>query len=585
MNNYLLEWQSLQPDIKHFEHLFITNTVINSDVFYTIQARLYNGLSLFLKTQAQIPLIRIKSPDSSFYLILFQKVLISILDPSKNKSSSFHGRCYEKMQYLPYRDNLLSLQNNLINAAGVYQAGWIEHEALFGSVRIHQSKISLSPGLVHRANGGVLILSLQTLLAQPLIWRRLKKILVNKQYEWYSPDQSRCLPIEIPSIPMYFRLMLVGGEKALAEFETIEPELTYMSLYAEFEDNIYLSDDMAFINWKRWVENVVDSLSFPILSPDFWPVLIREAVRWTGDHKILPLDLEWIRHQLQESILYCDGPIMRGKDLQNALNIRLWREGFLLERMLHDVLQKQIHIETTGERIGQINGLSVIEYPGHPRVFGEPVRISCIAHLGNGELTDVDRQVELAGSLHAKGVMILESWLMAELKLDCTMPFTASLVFEQSYEQIDGDSASLAALCVLISALALQPINQMIAITGSMDQLGGVQSIDRVNEKVEGFFRLCNQRTLKGSQGVIIPSSNIQHLSLHQDVINAVRDGQFSIWSVSHVTEALFLLTGIEWEQDNKPCLIRSIKNRIAKVAQRNTKQHISLLHWFKWTK
>ncbi|VFP82014.1 Putative Lon protease homolog [Candidatus Erwinia haradaeae] len=585
LHNYLLNWKSLQPDTEHFEHLAMKKIVINSDVFCTVQARLYNGLSLFLKTKAQVPLIRIKSPDNSAYLTFFKKMLISIINQKKTKPSRFYEEYYEKVNNWPGGEATPSQNTHIVNDERIYQAGWIENEALFGCVRIHHSEISLSPGLVHQSNGGVLILSLRTLLEQPFMWRRLKKILVNQRYEWNTLDHTRSLPVEIPSIPMHFRLILVGEEDALAEFEHIDPELTYASLYSEFENNIYLSDDIAFINWKRWVQKIADSLTCPVLSPDFWPILIQEAVRWTGDHKILPLNLEWIRYQLQESELYCQDAIIKGEDLTNALNTRLWREGFLLEKMLHDIVHNQIHIETDGEKIGQINALSVIECPGHPRIFGEPTRISCIVHFGDRGLTDVERQVELAGNLHAKGIMILESWLMTELKLDHTMPFSSSLVFEQSYEEIDGDSASLASLCALISALALKPINQKIAVTGSIDQLGQVQSIGKVNEKIEGFFRLCRKRTLNGTQGVIIPSSNIQNLSLHQEVINAVRNGKFSIWSVSTIDEALILLTGIEWKKNGKPCLLRSIQDRITKSSQYNTREYMSLLRWFKWLK
>ncbi|MDQ2195089.1 S16 family serine protease, partial [Vibrio sp. A14(2019)] len=169
-----------------------------------------------------------------------------------------------------------------------------------------------------------------------------------------------------------------------------------------------------------------------------------------------------------------------------------------------------------------INGLSVLEYPGHPRAFGEPARISCVAHIGDGEFVDVERKAELGGNLHAKGMMIMQAFLNAELELDQPMPLSASIVFEQSYGEVDGDSASLAELCALISALSQQPINQQIAVTGSVDQFGHVQPIGGVNEKIEGFFEVCQRRGLTGTQGVILPSTNVRHLCLHPSVIDAV---------------------------------------------------------------
>lgn len=195
------------------------------------------------------------------------------------------------------------------------------------------------------------------------------------------------------------------------------------------------------------------------------------------------------------------------------LQQREWREGFLAERMQDEILQEQILIETEGERIGQINALSVIEFPGHPRAFGEPSRISCVVHIGDGEFTDIERKAELGGNIHAKGMMIMQAFLMSELQLEQQIPFSASLTFEQSYSEVDGDSASMAELCALISALADVPVNQSIAITGSVDQFGRAQPVGGLNEKIEGFFAICQQRELTGKQGVIIPTANIRHLS------------------------------------------------------------------------
>lgn len=164
---------------------------------------------------------------------------------------------------------------------------------------------------------------------------------------------------------------------------------------------------------------------------------------------------------------------------------REWREGFLAERMQDEILQEQILIETEGERVGQINALSVIEFPGHPRAVGEPSRISCVVHIGDGEFNDIERKAELGGNIHAKGMMIMQAFLMSELQLEQQIPFSASLTFEQSYSEVDGDSASMAELCALISALANVPVNQNIAITGSVDQFGRAQPVGGLNEKLK----------------------------------------------------------------------------------------------------
>ncbi|MEG2042983.1 MAG: S16 family serine protease, partial [Hafnia sp.] len=176
---------------------------------------------------------------------------------------------------------------------------------------------------------------------------------------------------------------------------------------------------------------------------------------------------------------------------------------------------------------------------GHPLMFGEPSRITCAVHLGDGEFTDVERKAELGGNLHAKGMMIMQAFLISELDLEQQLPFSASIVFEQSYGEVDGDSASLAELCALISALSLAPINQQIAVTGSVDQFGHVQPIGGVNEKIEGFFEACQRRGLTGTQGVIIPATNVRHLCLNAEVIEAVKAGTFHLWAVENAEDAL----------------------------------------------
>jgi Lon-like ATP-dependent protease len=225
----------------------------------------------------------------------------------------------------------------------------------------------------------------------------------------------------------------------------------------------------------------------------------------------------------------------------------------------------------------------VIEFPGHPRPWGEPSRITCVVHPGDGEFTDVERKAELGGNIHAKGMMIMQAYLIAELELDQQLPFSASVVFEQSYSEVDGDSASLAELCALISALANQPVNQQIAVTGSVDQFGNVQPVGGLNEKIEGFFEICCQRSLTGQQGVIIPACNVRHLSLSPAVIEAVEQGQFSIWAIEQADEALSLLTGVEWRKDEGTCLLRTIQDRITQLNQQEAQHRPWPLRWLNW--
>lgn len=580
MTNNRLEWRALQPDTSSVQPLFSQLPEDDSSCFAAIQSRLFNGLNLLLQTPAKLPLMLVKMAEDVEYQTLLQKVLSGIA--ATDETELYGGHYLIDGMSISWRP-AESEQDNFASVGGIQHADWIEAEQLFGCLRQYNNTLTLQPGLVHQANGGTLILSLRTLLAQPLLWLRLRKILTTQQFDWYSPDESRPLPVTVPSMPLQFRLVLTGERDALADFQEMEPELASKALYSEFEENIQIVDNEAFGLWIKWIRTLANSENIKAIADDFWPVLIREAVRYTGDQDTLPLCPAWITHQLQDAAMYSPDENLGGEHLQSALETREWREGFLAERVRDEILLDQILIETEGEMVGQINALSVIEFPGHPRAFGEPSRISCVVHVGDGEFTDVERKAELGGNIHAKGMMIMQAWLISELELEQQLPFSASLVFEQSYSEVDGDSASLAELCALISALSGQSVNQQIAVTGSVDQFGRVQPVGGLNEKIEGFFHICNQRNLTGNQGVIIPTANVRHLSLQQEVVDAVREGKFTIWAVSNVDEALPLLTGAEWEKENAPCLRRTIQERIAQINQHDGRQRPWLLRWFNW--
>ncbi|MDI5674392.1 Lon protease family protein, partial [Salmonella enterica subsp. enterica serovar Anatum] len=187
---------------------------------------------------------------------------------------------------------------------------------------------------------------------------------------------------------------------------------------------------------------------------------------------------------------------------------------------------------------------------------------------GDGEFNDIERKAELGGNIHAKGMMIMQAFLMSELQLEQQIPFSASLTFEQSYSEVDGDSASMAELCALISALANVPVNQNIAITGSVDQFGRAQPVGGLNEKIEGFFAICEQRELNGKQGVIIPAANVRHLSLKSELLQAVKEEKFTIWAVDDVTDALPLLLNLVWDGEGQTTLMQTIQERIAQATQ-----------------
>ncbi len=582
MNNTKLDWQVLQPQTDYLTHFLSQTDEKASDCFTKVQARLANGLSTFIQSTASSMLMLVKTANNSRNLTLLCEQLAT-LNPI-NETILTGGHYTHEEHQISWREAISIDDNFSCHSGHIEIADWIESEQLFGCVREFQQKLMLEPGLIHRINGGTLIISLRTILTQPLMWLRLKKIFQSQQYIWHSPDETRTLPVAIHPMPLRFRLLIAGDRDALAEFQETEPELAAFAIYSEFEDEMHIEQDGKIGDWCQWVRYVTDDLHSKVVQPDLWPVLIKEGGRYTGDNKVLPLCPCWINRQLQEAIFYSKEEPLTGQHLNNALETRAWREGFLAQQIHDDILSEQIQIKTFGQVTGQVNGLSVVEFPGHPRAYGEPFRISCVVHPGDGEFTDVERKIELGGSIHAKGVMILQAWLVSQLKLDQQIPFSASLVFEQSYSEFDGDSASLAELCALISALASQPVNQHIAVTGSIDQFGNVQPVGGVNEKIEGFFKICAQRGLIGNQGVILPVSNIRHLSLRDEVVAAVKAGNFHLWAVSQVEQAVPLLMNLGWQSEHPPCLLGIIQQRINHLHQQDGRQRcwsLRLRNWF----
>lgn len=575
-----LTWQNLQPDSSQYQSVFSRIADEETDSLASVQPRLLNALAHLHHQTQGFPLLLIRSQENRDYLSLIAQTAQRF---SATATTLFGG------DYHIIADNVTlqppSNKDRPFTSQGeVHFAEWIEMEQLFGCVRSHKDRIQLEPGLIHRANGGTLILSLRSFLAQPLLWMRLKKCVEQGFVDWISQDERRPLPVSIPPLPLQLNLVLCGDREALAEFQELDPEAHEMAIYTEFEENIQVLDEDDMLSWCRWTVDLAKQANLPLPEADFWPELIKEGVRYSGDQETLPLCPRWLLRQIRESSLM--GESITAETLRDALDARLWRENYLNERMRDEILLKQILIETEGEVVGQINGLSVVEYPGHPRAWGDPSRITCVVHPGDGEFTDVERKAELGGNIHAKGMMIMQAYLIAELELEQQLPFSASLVFEQSYSEVDGDSASLAELCALISALANQPVNQQIAVTGSVDQFGNVQPVGGLNEKIEGFFDICHQRELTGQQGVIIPACNVRHLCLNQEVVNAVEQGRFHIWAIDRADEALPLLTGKEWNIENVEgdCLLGTIQERISQLNQQQDISHRPWpLRWLNW--
>ena len=571
-----LTWQGLIPDLSSLQTNFVSSTTLTPATLSDIQPRLFDGMQRFISESAQTRFMFIKSDESEEYLSVFA----DSIQPLQVNSKTIDGDYYlsEDKQLFQWKDGVKS---RFSTQATIAHRQWIEPEQLFGYIT---PAITLVPGLLHEINGGVLVISANTLIAQPLMWTRLKNMVIRRQLEWLPLSETDRLPIHIEPQPLELKIIIIGDRLSLEEFEYNDPELFNRAIYGEYESVMFFEDEEQLALWMRYIKSIITSNQLPDITADAWPALIHQATRYCEDKFNLPLDSAWLARRLMDAAHHQVENLITSDSLTQAEENRLWRHSFIAERTLDDILQDQVLLKTEGEVIGQINGLSVLQYPGHPEAIGEPSRITCVAHLGDGEFTDVERKAELGGNIHAKGMMIMEAYLNYELKLEQPQPFSASIVFEQSYGEVDGDSASLAEVCAFISALSLQPIDQQIAVTGAIDQFGYVQPIGGVNEKIEGFFDICAKRGLTGNQGVIIPLANVRHLCTNDEVIEAVKEGQFHIWPVEHVAQAITQLTKQPYfeqqVEDDNVHLLALIQERIH---QANTPDK-SRLPWFlKW--
>ena len=407
----------------------------------------------------------------------------------------------------------------------------------------------IKPGALHRANGGYLILDARNLLSEAFSWPALKRALRN--HEIVIEDVGRFMgltgtvSLEPDPVPLKVRVVLLGERLLYHILSQVDPEFgEHFKLLADFDDDIGRSSESEVL-FARSIADILHRDGLKPMDRSGVALLIEHSARMADDADKLVVVADAIRDILVEADHWAKvagHAIMSRDDVQRALNEREHRAARLRERTQEAILRDIALIETTGNRVGQMNGLSVSELAGFR--FGRPSRITARVRPGAGTVTDIEREVALGGPLHSKGVLILSGFLSGRYALDVPMSLSASLVLEQSYGGVEGDSASLAELCTLLSALAELPLRQDLAATGSVNQLGEVQAIGGANEKIEGFFDICKARGLSGTQGVIIPRSNIQHLMLRAEIVAACAAGQFAVYAVTNVDEALELLTG-----------------------------------------
>ncbi len=439
--------------------------------------------------------------------------------------------------------------------------GHIEHTTQLGTILTDASMIRA--GALHKANGGYLLLEASSLLEHPYAWQGLKRALQSKQLSISSLEQMLTLTGSVSltpdSTPLSVKVILLGEPDLYYELLEFEPEFNSLfKIRADFNDRLPRNKDSErFIIQK--IADMIKKQALPAFDHTAFGVILDELSVYADDKDRLDFHSDRLLQLVAESArqFYLSHDKSQKKTVnehhvKQALEEMKERKGYLKELYWQEIQNGQQLLMTKGHTVGQINALTVIAYADSE--FGLPARLTALIapKFGTGEILDIERDVELGGSLHAKGILIMTSFLRALFSQFAELNFSASLAFEQSYAHIDGDSATLAECAVLLSALSSVPLNQSLAITGSMNQLGQAQAIGGVNEKIIGFFDACVERGLTGEQGVIIPKTNIGQLMLPDNIVQAVACGQFHVYAVDTIYDALFILTNMPIHDKNK---------------------------------
>ena len=444
--------------------------------------------------------------------------------------------------------------NNLI--------GRVDHLSQLGAFVTDFSLIKA--GSLHRANGGYLVVHAHDLLTQPGSWEALKRSLRTGEIKIQSLGEEYSMlstvTIQPEPIKLNVKVVLLGDRFLYYLLKEHDPDFGELfKVAADFNDEMARDSSSTEDEtdtcqlYARMIHTIATDCNLKPLNREAVALCLEQAARRVGDQEKLSTHVQSCSDLLCESDYWAsqdNATVISADHVRKAIDQQVYRNDRIRQLIYEEIRRGTILVDVQGKHVGQVNGLSVLSLGGPEDMFGRPSRITATARLGNaGKVLDIEREVELGGPTHSKGVMILSSLLASRYAHDCPLCLSASLVFEQSYGMVDGDSASMAELCALLSALANVPIGQDLAITGSVNQLGQAQGIGGATQKIEGFYDVCKAKAnggdLPGTQGVLIPGSNVQHLMLREDIVQAVREGKFHVYSYNTVNEALELLTGL----------------------------------------
>jgi lon-related putative ATP-dependent protease len=426
--------------------------------------------------------------------------------------------------------------------------GRVEHLAQFGALVTDFGLIKA--GALHRANGGYLLLDVAKVLGQPFAWEGLKRALIKQEIRIESLGEMfglvSTVSLEPQPIPLGVKIVLFGERWLYYLLYALDPEFRRLfKVPADFEEDMPRDGGNQAL-YARLVASVGRKEKLLPFDRGAVARIVEQQARNAGDAEKLSLHMQSLVDLMQEADFWAreGGRAVVSRDhVQRSIDMQIERTDRIRKRVQEEILRGTLLIDSAGAKVGQVNGLSVLSLGDFS--FAQPTRITARTRLGDGEVIDIQREAKLGGAIHSKGVLILTAFLASRYSNNRPHSLSASLTFEQTYGEVEGDSASVAELCALLSSLADAPIKQSLAVTGSVNQYGEVQAIGAVNEKIEGFFDICHARGLTGEQGVLIPEANVKHLMLRKDVVDAASAGKFHIYPVANVDDVIELLTGI----------------------------------------
>jgi ATP-dependent Lon protease len=486
----------------------------------------------------------------------------------------------EPEPFLEYRVNVI-VDNGETQGAPVLVEDTPTYKNLFGTIdrivdphgRVVTNFTRIKAGSLLCASGGYILFNLEDALTEPFVWKTLKRTLQSHQVkiEAYDPFTFFTISsLQPEAIPIRTKVVVMGRPWLYYLLYFQDPDFRHIfKMKADFGEEMDRTEEHQ-ASYAHFIARLCQEERLRHFDRSGVESIIEYGMRRVAHQEKLVSQFDWLADLVREAS-YIAGQVgaevVSRQHVEQALQARSFRANRLEVKLRDLITEGTVLIDTTGSRVGQINGLAVLQLGDH--MFGRPSRVTATTSMGRSGIVNIEREAKLSGSTHDKGVLILSGYLRQMYAQDKPLTLSASLCFEQSYSGIDGDSASSTELYALLSRLADLPVRQDLAVTGSVNQWGDIQAIGGVNEKIEGFYDVCAQRQLTGTQGVLIPQANVRNLMLRPDVVEAIRAGRFHVYPITHIDQGLELLTGMAAGTVETPQTIHyRVNQRLQQLAQ-----------------